>query len=453
MKPWLLLLIVGCKAHDKPAPPPPPVTPPPAADAAAPGPEKANVDLVLACIAKPDVAKCYEDMAVLDTPLVRTGRLADFARYATLDHTAIPDATQEPLLVVAHDETVTIIGRLAGTQAAPLETWHGTIASQGKPVGVLYGRSISIGKTGRIAFDTQYYDLDTIAAQLGVTTTAKLAPVMPPIGKPPEIVLPTGDDAFTAAEAFFRAFEATNDASEWFADGFTFTDSDLPATLDKPTFIGFEKTLMAGVKPTFRGGLLRAAGNVACEEVHFELTQDGPLAGLLPAPLPDHAPLWTLPTLVCARFATHTRDKGTISTMFALHRDRPPAPTFVTTSKVTLKQGESGMLTAENAGGNVDLNSDFAKCRGDVASGFTGTATVAVKIATSGKFDPAPTVEGVPDKLAACVQAALASQELPHPDKPTDGTFTIAFQKIVPPKPLTNLADTFADRFHRPRAD
>jgi hypothetical protein len=438
MKLWpIVICVAACKGHDKPAPPPPPEpTPVVIADAKLPGPEKANVAKVLACIeaensGKLDVATCYTPKAFIDTPLSQADDAAGIARFATLDRTAFPDAKQEPRIVIAQKTRVVVVSLATGTQATPLETWLGVIPSHGKSVGLLIARQIDLDATGLISGEHQYYDVDTLASQLGIATSAQLAPVLVPNGKPPEIQIPTGNDA---------------DQS----------DSDLPAPLDAAQTSAMVAAMRNGLEARPSPVGYTVAGDTAALYLDLDITNDGPVPelGLTDKPK-DPQPTWYLRTFVVAKFASHHNRTGKLAAVWMFHRDRPTHDSGIAVGKVTFtgKVPDSNMLTAETAHGTVDVAWAYAHCRDRAAAGFVGKVNVAIAVDVNGKLTAPPAVTGAAPKLASCIQDALKNQLFPNSAMPIDATFTIAFTKVAVVGPIKPLADTFAQRFaRRPRA-
>jgi hypothetical protein len=465
MKLWpIAICVFACKGHDKPAPPPPTApTPTVIVDARPPGPEKANVAKVLACLdaenaGKLDVASCYTPTAYVDTPLAHADSAAAIARYATLDRTAFPDAKQELRLVIAHDSNVVIVSLVTATQAAPIETWLGVIPSHGKPVGFLIARQIAVDKTGLIWSEHQFYDVDTLASQLGVATSAPLAPVIAPSGKPPELHLSTSasDDAdlWSTLEAAVGKLDNTSNGNfaEWFGDHFTFTDSDLPAPLDAAQTSAIVAAMRGGLEARPHPVGFTVAGDSAAVYLDLSITNDGPVPelGLTEKPK-DPQPTWYLPTLVVAKFASHRNGTGKLAAVWMFHRDRPPHDLGIVVGKVTFKDKvpDSNMLTADTAHGGVDLEWPYAHCRDTVAAGFVGKVNVAMAVDVNGKLMKPVAVTGASAKLASCLQGTLKDQLFPNSAVPIDATFTIAFTKPVVVGPIKPLEDTFAQRFAR----
>jgi predicted ester cyclase len=466
MKLWpIVICVAACKGHDKPAPPPTP-TPTVVADAKPPGPEKGDVEKVLQCLDAAnagtlDVASCYTPNAIVDTPLSRADTPELIARFATLDRTAFPDAKQAAQLVVADRASVAVISLVTATQAAPLETWLGTIPTQGKAVGFLIGRRIDL-EAGKISHEVQYYDLDTLASQLGVKTTATLAPVVQPTGKPPEIHIPTGaadegDLLETARTLCDKLDDTTNDNfADWYGDHFTFTDSDLPAPLDATQTKTIVTAARQGLKAQPHAVGFAVAGDTASAFLEMTIQQDGAVAELgLGEPTKIKQPEWFLPTLIFAKFASHANRMGKLSAVWMFHRDRPMPDRFVEVGKLAIKESvpEGNALREDTAQGTVELIGPYAHCRTVVDSKFVGKATVSLSIDVNGKLMNPVTVTGVAPKLATCIQDALKDQLFPKSAITVNAAFAIMFKKAVPIGPIHPLEDSFASRFARqPRA-
>ncbi|HEX7699504.1 MAG TPA: ester cyclase, partial [Kofleriaceae bacterium] len=362
MKLWpIAICVLACKGHDKPAPPPPTApTPAVIVDAKPPGPEKVNVAKVLACIdaentGKLDVASCYTPKAFIDTPLVHADTAVAIARFATLDRTAFPDAKQEPRLVLAEDTKVVVVSLVTGTQAAPVETWLGVIPSHGKTVGFLIARQIDVDKAGLIVGEHQYYDLDTLASQLGVATSAQLAPLLAPTGKPPEVQLSTGaveeSDLLLTTEVLAGKLDNTSNENlaDWFGDHFTLTDSDLPAPLDAAQTSAMIAAMRRGLEARPNPVGYTIGNDTAAVYLDLSITNDGPVPELGLADKPkDAQPTWYLPTLVVAKFASHRNRTGKLAAVWVFHRDRPAHDLGIVVGKVTFKDKvpDSNMLTA-----------------------------------------------------------------------------------------------------------